>query len=440
VLIGCAISLGCQAPVQQHKAQVSIGVIEQEDAHTPLPWRQLVDTEQTVFDLGHAVFNTQWVPANSPAGRRDGLGPLFNSQSCDACHNSRRRGRGPRGEGEAPSDLVIQLGQRLPDGSIQRSTEEYGRVLNTSAIQGFVPEASVTIHYEQQIRTLADGTRVSLRMPHYRVDKLSGPALPIATILMPRMPPLVHGVGLLELVPQSEIVALSKLSRHDRGVTQGHVSWIDTDQGKVIGRFGWQATEPSVATQTAGAFSRDMGLTTSLISHIDCGKRDERCQTASNGGAPEVEPELFDAVVRFQQLEAVPREKIVAPTSAGEHLFDLIGCSSCHRSTLPLTAKTQSSDVIHPYTDLLLHDMGLGLADRGLDDNPVHSEWRTAPLWGLQVSVNSGQPLRLLHDGRATTIEEAILWHDGAARDSSEQYARLTASDRQALTDWIATR
>jgi CxxC motif-containing protein (DUF1111 family) len=165
-----------------------VGVSVQEDAHPPQPWRTLSAEEQTAFDLGYSVFNTEWVPANSPAGRIDGLGPLFNSQGCDACHNSRRRGRGPRGDGEAPSDLVIQLGRLLPDRSVQRGTDEYGYVLNTAAIRGFKPEARVSIRYEEQPKTLADGTQVKLRAPRYGVTDLSGPALPPATVLMPRMP------------------------------------------------------------------------------------------------------------------------------------------------------------------------------------------------------------------------------------------------------------
>src|SRR5262249_38391380 len=120
---------GCRTPP-------SIGDSVQDDAHPPQAWRELTPAEHSAFDPGYAVFNTDFVPANHPPGRIDGLGPLFNSPSCDTCHNSRRRGRGPLGDGDAPSDLVIQLGLRLPDGRVQRGTDDYGFVLNTAAIKG----------------------------------------------------------------------------------------------------------------------------------------------------------------------------------------------------------------------------------------------------------------------------------------------------------------
>jgi hypothetical protein len=114
----------CVAPVADCASPPSVGVTVQPDAHPPRPWRTLTAEEQAKFDLGHAAFNSQWSPANAPAGRTDGLGPLFNVQSCDACHNSRRRGRGPRGDGDAPGDLVIQLGRLLPDGRIERGVAD----------------------------------------------------------------------------------------------------------------------------------------------------------------------------------------------------------------------------------------------------------------------------------------------------------------------------
>jgi CxxC motif-containing protein (DUF1111 family) len=247
---------GCHSPSP-------IGVTVQEDLRSPQPWRTLSASEQTTFDLGHAVFNTQWSPANQPAGRRDGLGPLFNSSSCDACHNSRRRGRGPRDSGDAPQDLVVQLGHLDVDGHVSRGTQAYGNILNTSALPGFVPEATVTLRYEPVTKQLADGSNVQLRMPYYDVGNLSGPSLPADTVLMPRMPPSIPGAGLLERVPASELETLRRTNGGEPG----------------IGRFGWQANELTVASQTAAAFSREMGLTTTLVPHIDCGA-DEKCMNA----------------------------------------------------------------------------------------------------------------------------------------------------------------
>jgi CxxC motif-containing protein (DUF1111 family) len=404
----------------------------QEDAHPPKTWRPLSPSEQASFDLGYSVFNTDWVPANSPPGRIDGLGPVFNSQSCDACHNSRRRGRGPRGDGDAPPDLVIQLGRLLPDGTVQRGTEEYGYVLNPLAIKGFKPEARISIRYETQIRTLADGTRIELRAPHYEVSGLSGPALPPGTVLMPRLPPPVQGAGLLERVPQAQLVRIAAAQGRGHDGVHGHVAWLASGPDAPVGRFGWQASEPSVASQIGNAFAREMGLSNPLVGYADCGAQDTACQSAPTGGTPEVEPELFNAVVSFQRLHAVPVQRLPDLSSPGARLFAQTGCAQCHRMTL----RVGSDEVIHPYTDLLVHDMGAGLADRDVAGSAARDEWRTAPLWGMNAAYVSGQP-RLLHDGRARSVDEAVLWHGGEGHIASERFARLSADERRTLVSWI---
>jgi len=438
-----------------------VGTTVQDDAHPPQPWRTLTASEQARFDTGYAVFNTEWVPANTPAGRIDGLGPVFNSQSCDSCHNSRRRGRGPRGDGEAPSDLVIQLGQRVSRTRVDRGNPDYGYVLNTSAIRGFRPEARVSIEYKIRPVTLGDGTVVELREPRYHVGSLDGPDLPANTVLMPRMPPPVQGAGLLELVPSAE---LERVARSDHAGTdgiRGRVSWLQTNvadgakvaagtsraatgtggavprAGRVVGRFGWQASEPSVASQIGAAFAREMGLTNPLESNDDCGPWNGACRTAPSGGSPEVEPELFEAVVAFQRWHSVPVAQQPDLSSVGAQLFESTGCARCHRTTLQINDGTKDNTVIHPYTDLLLHEMGDGLADRTFDGATVPGLWRTAPLWGMHAASVSGQPIHLLHDGRARSIEEAILWHDSEARAARERYVHSSAAQRHALTEWI---
>ena len=431
--IACALTL-CAGALAGCQPLRTVGETVQDDAHPPQSWRPLSSAEQSAFDLGYAVFNTEWVPANSPAGRIDGLGPLFNSQGCDACHNSRRRGRGPGGNGEAPSDLVIQLGRLLPDGSVRRGTDEYGYVLNTAAIKGFSPEAKVWIQYDERLETLADGPAIRLRQPRYRADHLSGPPLPPHTVLMPRLPPPVQGPGLLELVPRAELLRIAQSQRQNTLAVRGRIAWLDAT---TIGRFGWQATEPSVASQVANAFSREMGLTTTLVSHIDCGGGDVACATAATGGSPEVEPVLFDAVVAFQRLHSVPLQRVTDESAQGAHLFRHVGCADCHREALPVATSDTTRTVIHPYTDLLVHDMGAGLADRDIEGEPVRSQWRTAPLWGMHAAVVTDQPLRLLHDGRARSVEEAIAWHDGEGGGARAAFMHLSAQQRRELVLWI---
>ncbi len=409
----------------------SIGTIVQDDKRNPQPWRALSAGAQAQFDLGHAVFNTQWSPAQATASRTDGLGPVFNVPSCDACHNSRRRGRGPRDSGEAPADLVMQLGQVLADGRVQRGTTEYGHVLNTAAISGIQPEGSVLIRYTEQEHALADGSSVSLRVPTYEA-RVSRSRLPSTTIIMPRMPSSLFGVGLLERVPESALLAIERTAR--RKDPSAQLSRLGTPAR--IGRFGWQAIEPTVASQTASAFGREMGLTTSLVTLDDCGT-DAACREAPNGGTPEVDAALFDALITFQTLHAVPVTISEPERAPAASVFKRTGCAACHRPSLPVDSAVHAAGVIRPYTDLLLHDLGEALADRNLAGKAAPSMWRTAPLWGMNAAVTSGQPLRLLHDGRARSVEEAILWHGGAATASRKRYERLNAVQRRALVTWI---
>jgi CxxC motif-containing protein (DUF1111 family) len=254
VLVAAAFQVSADEP--------SVGTTLQADAHEPRPWLTLTPDQQAQFDLGYRVFNTEWVPANSPPGRVDGLGPLFNAQSCDARHNSRRRGRGPREAGEVPGDLVVQLGRLSSERRFVRGTQSYGFVLSTSAIVGFRPEGRVSVEYDLHPVRLADGAVVELRDPRYRIDNLSGPPLPPDTVLMPRLPPLAQGVGLLEQVPRSELEHIARTQRETTADIRGRLS-LPSSHDPLIGRFGWQATEPTVARQIGVAFAREMGLTNS---------------------------------------------------------------------------------------------------------------------------------------------------------------------------------
>ena len=182
------------------------------------------------------MFNTEFAPANDPPGRVDGLGPIFNSQSCDSCHNSRRRGRGPRSDGEAPSNLVMQLGH-LTRGRVVRGDADYGFVLNVSATRGFRPEARVSVTYGVTTLTLADGAKFELRNPSYRVENLDGPSLAPDTVLMPRIPPLAMGDGLLELVPLAELQRVAREQARGPDGVRGQIAWLSNRSGNV-GRFG----------------------------------------------------------------------------------------------------------------------------------------------------------------------------------------------------------
>jgi len=408
----------------------------QPDARTPAAWRTLSAEEQARFDLGHAVFNTTWLPAGQGNGRRDGVGPVFNVGHCDGCHNSRRRGRGARSDDDrAPVELVVQVGQ-WQNGQLQRFHPRFGHIINTAAIDGFTPEAEVNIRYTPITRTRADGSEQTLWQPEYQVMPADGQPLPDEMVLMPRLASHAQGVGLLEQIPEQAIV---DGARARRGHPQGTVPWLDTPDGRQLGRFGWQGTEVSVASQIAVAFAREMGLTNPMVSVIDCAAHDHACLGAPNGGEPEVAQDLFDAVVAFQQLEAVRRPPDAAARlgqlADGERLFKSTGCADCHRAQMP----TLDGGTIAPYTDLLLHDLGPELADRTTLGEPIPSLWRTPPLWGLSTAQEGARVLRLMHDGRARSVDEAIGWHGGSAAPARDRYDRLAPEQREILAQWVGS-
>lgn len=402
------------------------------DRREPPSHRPLDDAAHEQHELGHAVFNTQWLAAGSPrAQRRDGLGPLFNAPSCDACHNEGARAQAASAEGLTPIGLVVQLGHR------GRGDPRYGHVLNTSALAPMTPEAVIHVRYQLRDGRYADGTPWQLREPHYVLSELRYGALADDSLIEPRLGPPLFGVGLLEAVADAHILALSRL-RH-RDAVRGVPAWRGVDGRRQLGRFGWQADAVSVEQQTALAFSREMGLSSRLMAHDDCTVTQADCRQAEPGGAPEVSDELLAAVTAFQRDLAVPGEQPQADDARSAALFGTLGCAACHVPSLPVDSIAPGA-TIAAYTDLLLHDLGSGLADRDARGTIVPSRWRTAPPWGLVHLRRSGRDPSLLHDGRARSVEEAVLWHDGEAAAARRRFEQLPVAQRMPLLDWIARR
>ncbi|HEX4025362.1 MAG TPA: di-heme oxidoredictase family protein [Steroidobacteraceae bacterium] len=413
------------------------------DSRHPPAYQGLDAAAQARVDLGHAVFNTQWVVAGTPgAARRDGLGPLFNGASCDGCHNEGARGRGPLGDGPAPEAMVVQLALPARAGQPELGDPRYGHDLNTAALPGVAAEGTVSIRYHERTGRYPDGTAWSLRVPQYLLTDLRYGALSAHTIVKPRLAPALFGDGLLEAVPQSAITGQGSAGQAP-AAPAGAPAWQWQDGGRRLGRFGWQGASISVREQTGKAFAREMGLTNSVIGSDDCTAVQSACRAQPNGGSPEVSDDLFDAVVAFERWLAVPRlPGSDADSRAPNTLFVQIGCAACHRPRLPVMLPRADGSIaraiIAPYTDLRLHDLGAELADRDAGGHTVATAWRTAPLWGLGYRVHREHVPTFLHDGRARTIEEAILWHDGKARAARSAFEQLTAAQRRALLQWLA--
>jgi CxxC motif-containing protein (DUF1111 family) len=256
----------------------------------------------------------------------------------------------------------------------------------------------------------------------------------------------MNGIGLLERIPEPEILA--RAGANDDGISGRPNAVIDPATGKtVLGRFGWKASEPSLEVQDAKALDLDIGLSNPIYRdpYGDCTKSEPRCRAMPNGASPqfenlEVPSPLTRLIDRFVSEAMLPVPATGSKDVAqGRTLFMEAGCEACHRASFDLPAAgTMPARRIAPYTDLLLHDMGDGLADQVKDGDASGNEWRTAPLWGIGVALRADH-VGLLHDGRARSVLEAILWHDGEAAPARQKVEALSAPDRQALIDFIGS-
>jgi CxxC motif-containing protein (DUF1111 family) len=441
------------APTQAPADAAPIGTQPFTNRRNPPSYRKLSDAEFARYDLGMAVFNTQFVPAGTPnAGRRAGVGPLFNSSSCDSCHNNGAHGRGPTEDGPAPSPLVIQLATPPTQNPTDPEGDPvYGRVLNTISLEGVPPEGVAMIRYEEISGHYPDGSVWSLRAPHYTLTNLRyGPLSPRTTV-KPRLAPALFGAGLLDAASVDRDPGATSRSVTPPGATSSGATTPGSGSAQQAphdppahGRFGWQASALSVRDQTARAFAREMGLTSADIRSDDCTKAETACQQQPSGGSPEVSDDIFNAVLSFQRWLAVPASPTPHPIPDRDaNTFAKLGCAGCHQPQLQVALTDDAGkDVpafIAPYTDLRLHDLGTRLADENVAGKKVTSKWRTAPLWGLGYRMSLERFPTFLHDGRARSAEEAILWHDGEAAGARTRFEQLTAPERKAFLHWLET-
>lgn len=410
------------------------------------PATNLSVAQRGEFFIGNAFFNSPWVVAPASAGARDGLGPMFNARSCDACHNNDGRGQPPVTEDEQPVSLVIQFATSTPgDNNEPQADPNYGVNFNPFSIGGVPTEGKVRIRHEELAGTHGDGTTYTLLAPKYSFEELAYGELAADTKLSPRVAPAVFGSGLLEAIPEQQILERNDPEDADKDGISGRPNyvWDPLVNRAVLGRFGWKLNQPDIAHQTAAAFSSEIGMTTSFRPKEICTPVQTACVAAPTGGTPEISDEIFAHMVTYQRMLAVPvRRNLDSPeVKRGAKVFLEAGCESCHRATFKTgDIKDQpwlSGQTIHPFTDMLLHDMGEALADGRADFAASGSEWRTAPLWGLGLQKTVNGHTRLLHDGRARDVSEAILWHGGEGENAKQAYRNLSKQDREALLRFI---
>ena len=413
------------------------------------------------FKVGNGIFRKLWVSAPSSTAASDGLGPLFNAQACQRCHLKDGRGA-PPAAGEPAVSMFLRLSVP-PTTEAERTDVEagrravvgeptYGEQLQNFSIQGHLAEGEMTIHYEDVPVTLADGTVVTLRKPRYGVAGLTRGPLHPDTMLSPRVAPPMIGVGLLEAVAEADILALADPDDADGDGISGrpNFGWSDVEQRVRLGRFGWKAGKTGIADQTASAFRGDIGISTPLLPDPwgDCTPAQADCQAAPHGGAGagdtvETTAQMVDLVNFYSRNLGVPARRDVGEPEVlrGKQLFYESGCIACHRPKFVTRRDSigpeQSFQLIWPYTDLLLHDMGEGLADGRPEGRADGREWRTAPLWGIGLTETVSGHTLFLHDGRARNLLEAILWHGGEAQAARDRVVAMDTKERGALLRFL---
>jgi CxxC motif-containing protein (DUF1111 family) len=451
------------------------------------PARNLKDERRASFFVGHSFFNENWVVAPASTAGRDGLGPLFNTRSCSACHFQDGRSRPPK-PGEAMVTMLMRISvpgvgphqEPVPDPA-------YGGQIQGQAVPGVPREADVYVKYEETPGRFADGHEYFLRQPVYAVTNLGYGPLAKDMMMSPRVAPTMIGLGLLEAVPEETLRALA--ARHSQQSSVGanaeklkteklksdssvsafqHFSvsafkaqdsglgtpgggiagrinfvWDETARKTVPGRYGWKAEQPTVRQQTAGAFVGDMGITSSLMPDENNTARQEICARQPSGGHPEVSDKILNDVVIYSRTLAVPaRRNWTDPTVLrGKALFAQASCAACHVPKLQTgdcpDLPELSNQTIRPYTDLLLHDMGEGLADNRPVFEASGRDWRTPPLWGIGLVSKVNGHTFFLHDGRARNLTEAILWHGGEAEAAREKFRSFSQADREAMIAFL---
>ncbi len=366
-----------------------------EDELLDGPVEGLTPEQHVLFIAGDIAFNDEvFTPAT-------GLGPVFVASSCGTCHAGDGKGH--------PFTTLTRFGQT--DASGNQFLNRGGPQLQHRAISGFQPE---------QIPTGATFSKF--------------------------MPPANTGLGFLEVIPDGSILALADENDINNDGISGRVNWITIPsyvtvrtgsvlQGnKYIGRFGKKAAVYNLLQQTAGAYNQDIGISSVF---------EPRDTYSGLEIDPEVSLNTINNVVFYLQILKAPlqRNKNDAEIQSGNLLFVNTGCTKCHTPSFTTgfsSINSLSNKTIFPYSDMLLHDMGAGLDDGYTEGSAFTAEWRTPPLWGLGLSKNSqGGQYFLLHDGRAKSIEEAILLHGGEGDKAKINYQQLSQDEKRKLVKFL---
>ena len=412
------------------------------------------------FKVGNGLFRKLWVSSPSSTLASDGLGPLYNARSCQRCHLKDGRGHPPEGPNDTsismflrvsipgePSDSIAQI-----EGYLATLPEPtYGSQLQDFSLAGHAAEYRLQIDYTEIEVPLSGGEVAYLRAPSYTAADLGyGPLHPNA-MLSPRVAPQMIGLGLLEAIPAADILRLADPEDEDGDGISGrpNIVWSKEFDQPMLGRLGLKAGAPTVREQSAAAFAGDIGISNPLFPAPwgECTEAQSKCRSAAHGDGDdrvfEIDAEGLDLVAFYGRNLGVPARRNVDDPQVlrGKGVFYSTGCTSCHQPSFVThrleDQPEQSFQLIWPYTDMLLHDMGPGLADNRPEARANGSEWRTPPLWGIGLTQQVSGHTYFLHDGRARSLLEAVLWHGGEAQSQRDAAVEMPATDRAALIRFL---
>ncbi len=426
------------------------------------PADNLTFAQELDFRVGNGLFRRIWVSAPASTIASDGLGPLYNARSCQRCHLKDGRGHPPEGPDDSAVSMFLRVSIPAPDiadlehyiaGTHPTAPEPtYGTQLQDFSLPGHAAEYRLQIDYEEEEVILSGGEVAHLRRPTYTAADLGyGPMHPDA-MLSPRIAPQMIGMGLLEAIPAEDILAWADPDDADGDGISGRpqIVWSRVHDRPMLGRFGLKAGNPTVLEQTAGAFAGDIGISNPIhtAGSGECTDLQADCTAALHGDDAEqsgfeIDQIGLDLVTFYSQTLAVPARRDVGDPEVlhGREVFFESGCTSCHRPNY-VTHRIEgdhpaSFQLIWPYTDMLLHDMGPGLADNRPEGRANGQEWRTAPLWGIGMTETVSGHTYFLHDGRARSLLEAVLWHGGEAQTARDRVVEMPPEDRAALLRFL---
>ena len=420
-----------------------------------MPSANMKVTRRLDFNVGNSFFRNPWVASPSSTTARDGLGPLFNTNSCQNCHIKDGRGHAPLKDDLNEVSLLVRisipatgdtdLAVLLKEGSVPHPV--YGGQIQDFAVPGSQPEGKVMIRYEYSEVVLNGGEKIQLRKPEVSIQNPAYGPLPENLMMSARVANPMIGLGLLEVLSDTSLLIHEDPDDRDDDGISGRANrvWDIEKQKTVVGRFGWKAGQPTLKQQNAAAFNGDMGITSSLFKEENCTESQQSCRDLLTNEPIEISDKILKKVTFYTRNLGVPvRQNAKGKTVlAGKKLFRDIGCAACHipsyRTPRLKDMPEQSDQLIWPYSDLLLHDMGPGLADNRPEFQASGVEWRTPPLWGIGKTHEVSPEATFLHDGRARTLKEAIVWHGGEAQASRDRFVELDKRQRAALMKFIGS-